>query len=70
MADTTMDRTLEGATGGPADRDEAALVRPAGSAVDLDHRRLVRTLVVACVAGGMWLVAQDIGFTAIGALLR
>lgn len=66
MADTTMDR----ATAGPTDRDEAALVRPVASAVDLDHRRLVRTLVVACVAGGMWLVAQDIGFTAIGALLH
>ncbi len=34
------------------------------------HRRLVRTLVVACIVGGMWLAARDVGFAALGTLVN
>jgi hypothetical protein len=37
---------------------------------DAGHRRLVRALVVACIVGGTWLVAQDVGLSALDGLLR
>lgn len=52
------------------DREESP-TPPASTARDeVGHRRLVRALVIACAAGGTWLLAQDVGLQALDTLLR
>ena len=36
----------------------ADVVAPAKDSIDPGHRRLVRSLIVACLAAGAWLVAN------------
>jgi hypothetical protein len=39
--------------------------RAAPAPDDVAHRRLVRTLVVACLVGGAWLAARDFTLAAL-----